>query len=46
MSHKSPEILKFFPEPIFKYKVENFKDFNEVSSMKIKVYLCFNKDHD
>jgi len=29
MTTESLEILKFFPEPIFKYKLENFKDFNK-----------------
>ena len=29
MTTKSLEILKFFPEPIFKYKLENFNDFNK-----------------
>ena len=42
MSHKSPEILKFFPEPIFKYKVENFKDFNE----ELSKYIYSLKDKD
>ena len=29
MNIKTPEILKLFPEPIFKYKFENFKNFNK-----------------
>ena len=33
------EIFKFFPEPIFKYKLENFKDLNkELSEYIYKLY--------
>ena len=35
MSINSLEILKFFPEPIFKYKLENFKDLNKELSKYI-----------
>ena len=44
MNHKSPEILKFFPEPIFKYKLKNFKNFNEELSKYI--YSLKDKDND
>ena len=30
-----PEILKLFPEPVFKYKVNNFKEFNKELSKYI-----------
>ena len=44
MNHKSPEILKFFPEPIFKYKLKNFKNFNE--ELNKYIYSLKDKDND
>ena len=32
---KDVEVLKLFPEPIFKYKVDNFEDFNKELSKYI-----------
>lgn len=40
----NPEILKFFPEPVFKYKFESFKDYNiELSKY---IYQLFEKDNN
>ena len=37
-----PEIIKFFPEPVFKYKFENFKNFNkELANYIYKLYENF-----
>ena len=39
-----PEIIKFFPEPVFKYKFENFKNFNkELANYIYKLYENDNK---
>ena len=38
------EIFKFFPEPVFKYKFENFKDLNEELSEYI--YKLYDEDRN
>jgi len=37
-----PEILKFFPEPVFKYKFENFQNFNK----ELESYIYKLHDND
>ncbi|MBD1173096.1 hypothetical protein IDG88_00780 [Pelagibacterales bacterium SAG-MED03] len=38
------EILKLFPEPVFKYKLENFKDLNK--QLLEYIYKLYNKDKE
>jgi uncharacterized protein (TIGR02466 family) len=38
------EILKLFPEPIFKYKLENFKDLN--TQLSEYIYKLYNQDKE
>ena len=38
----NPEVLKFFPEPVLKYKFENYKEFND--KLEKYVYSLFEKD--
>ena len=38
----NPEILKFFPEPVFKYKFEKFQKFN--TELSKYIYNLFEKD--
>ena len=37
-----PEILKFFPEPIFKYKFEDSKSYNK--ELEDYIYSLYKKD--
>ena len=41
---KEPEIIKFFPEPVFKFKLEDFKDLNKELSEYI--YKLHDQDKD
>lgn len=38
----NPEVLKFFPEPVLKYKFENYEEFND--KLEKYVYSLFEKD--
>ena len=38
----NPEVLKFFPEPVLKYKFENYESFNK--DLADYVYGLFKKD--
>ena len=44
MNYNTPEILKFFPEIVFKYKLENFKNYNKELSEFI--YNLYKKDKE
>ena len=39
---KEPEIIKFFPEPVFKFKLEDFKDLNK----ELSEYIYKLQDED
>ena len=39
-----PEVFKFFPEPVFKYKFKNFKNFNK--ELANYIYKLYKEDTD
>ena len=40
----NPEVFKFFPEPVFKYKFKNFKNFNK--ELANYIYKLHKEDTD